>query len=162
MNIKYHVPENINPKLMHVRLATWFGCGFVNPAPGTWGSLGAIIPGMIIYAAGGAYLLFIAMIAVTLVGWWAGHHYGKDANEHDSKQIVIDEVAGMWIAMLPAGLNPLLVLAAFITFRFFDILKPWPISWADKNVQNAWGVMLDDLMAGIAAFVCVWGLAILL
>ena len=78
---------------------------------------------------------------------------------HDSKMIVIDEVAGQWIALLPAALNPALILIAFILFRFFDILKPWPISFIDKKVPGALGVMGDDIIAGLFAAICVFAVS---
>lgn len=73
--------------------------------------------------------------------------------------IVIDEVAGMWIALIPVfGQSLLFVLLAFALFRFFDILKPWPISWLDKNINGAAGVMADDILAGAFAAFCLIGL----
>ena len=72
--------------------------------------------------------------------------------------IVIDEVAGLWIALLPALLTPLSVLTAFLLFRFFDVVKPYPVSWIDKKMQGALSIMGDDLMAGIYAAVILIGL----
>ena len=155
--IKYKIPDKLDRKKDYVWLASWFGFGFIKPAPGTWGSLAAIPFGLIIYEFGGAPALAIAVIIVTIIGLWAADKFDKAMDGHDSKMIVIDEVAGQWIALIPAALNPLLIIIAFITFRFFDILKPYPISFIDKKVKGAWGVMGDDIIAGIFAALCVMG-----
>jgi phosphatidylglycerophosphatase A len=155
MTIKYQIPQGIDPKRPSSLLATWFGCGYLHPAPGTWGTLGAIPFGLILFALGGPILLIIGICIVSAIGLWAADDFGKAVNEPDAKQIVIDEVAGMWIALIPAALNPLLIVVAFAAFRFFDILKPWPVSFADKNFKNATGVMLDDILAGFYAYLCV-------
>lgn len=156
MKISFNIPEYANKKKAYTWLASWFGSGFLSPAPGTWGSLVAIPFGLIIYYLGGAYALFTAIFLITAVGLWASHHFDRDAGGHDSKMIVIDEVAGQWIALIPAALNPLLILIAFISFRFFDILKPWPICFVDKKIRGAAGVMFDDILAGLAAATCVF------
>lgn len=140
-------------------LATWFGFGLVNPAPGTIGSIGAIpfivgilmFAGMIPYLFIGGVILFGGIIICDL--------YEKQTGKEDAKEVVIDEVAGMWIACAPALLNPVLLLIAFVLFRVFDILKPGPIGWCDKNVKGGLGVMLDDILAGIITGLIVWGLS---
>jgi phosphatidylglycerophosphatase A len=157
MKIRYHIPQGINPKNNAIRWATWFGCGFITPAPGTWGSLGALPFGVLLYALGGPILLLLALCAILPLGLWAAHEYGKAVQEHDSPQIVIDEVIGMWIALILAALNPALIIIAFLAFRFFDTLKPWPICFFDKKVKNAAGVILDDVIAGLFACLCVVG-----
>ncbi len=155
MGINFHKPEKLNRKKAYTWLASWFGSGFINPAPGTWGSLAAIPFGVTIFALGGAYALTVAAIMITVIGLWAAHHFDKDMDGHDSKMIVIDEVAGQWIALIPAALNPFLIVIAFIMFRFFDILKPWPIGFIDKKIDGAAGVMFDDVVAGLFAAICV-------
>ena len=152
------MPSNLDRKQPFVWLASWFGCGFVNPAPGTWGSLGALPFAYIIVALGGVYGLAIAAFIIMIIGLWAADKFDKAMDGHDSKMIVIDEVAGQWIALLPAALNPVLIVAAFIAFRFFDILKPWPVSFFDKKVSGAAGVMGDDIVAGLFAAICVMAL----
>lgn len=151
MKINFHIPEKLNSNERYVWLASWFGCGFINPAPGTWGSLGAIPFGIAIYSLSGPYGLVIATILVTLVGLWSAGKFDQAMGGKDSKMIVIDEVAGQWIALVPAALNPVLILISFIAFRFFDILKPWPVSFFDKKVDGAVGVMGDDVIAGLFA-----------
>lgn len=157
--IKFKVPDQVKFSDVYVRIASWFGCGFLSPAPGTWGSLGAIPFGVAIYAGGGQTALILCVIMITVIGLWAAHKFDHAMDGHDSKMIVIDEVAGQWIALIPAALNPLYILIAFIAFRVFDIAKPWPISFIDKNVKGALGVMGDDIVAGLLAALVVIGLS---
>lgn len=79
--------------------------------------------------------------------------------DHDGGYIVVDEVAGLSIALLAASLTPLSLLLAFLLFRLFDIFKPWPCNWLDQKLTGAASVMLDDVMAGIYAALCLIGLA---
>jgi phosphatidylglycerophosphatase A len=151
LSVNYKVPEKLDRKKAYTWLASWFGCGFMNPAPGTWGSLGAIPFGMVIYMLGGTTLLAMSVVIVTIIGLWAADRFDKDMDGHDSKMIVIDEVAGQWIALIPTALNPYLIFVAFIAFRFFDILKPWPVNFFDKKVEGSVGVMGDDIVAGLFA-----------
>jgi phosphatidylglycerophosphatase A len=162
MSIKFHIPEKLDRKKAHTWIASWFGSGFISPAPGTWGSLAAIPFGVLIFAIGGAASLACAALVVSVIGLWAAYRFDKDMDGHDSKMIVIDEVAGQWIALIPAALNPFLILFAFLMFRFFDILKPWPISFCDKKISGSPGVMLDDIVAGYLAGLCVMVLGMLL
>lgn len=155
--IKFKIPEHLKFSDTYVRIASWFGCGFISPAPGTWGSLGAIPFGLAIYAAGGQTALALSACMIILIGLWAADKFDQAMDGHDSKMIVIDEVAGQWIALIPAALNPLYIVIAFIAFRFFDILKPWPISFMDKNIKGALGVMSDDIAAGLLAALVVIG-----
>lgn len=139
-------------------LATWFGTGLIKPAPGTWGTLGALPFGVALLHFGGLYALLVGIIIVFLLGLWSAKHFERMVREKDSGMVVIDEVAGMWVALIPATLSPLPVGIAFILFRFFDILKPWPIGWLDKKLKGPMGVMLDDVMAGIYAALVLMGL----
>lgn len=147
--------KKIDMKQPYVWLATWFGFGFCRPAPGTWGSVGSIPPALILFLLAGIKGFTAGIFIVTAVGFWASKHFDNATGGHDNKMIVIDEAAGQWLAMLPVlyyvGMNAFLIFFAFILFRFFDIIKPWPISWLDKNLNGAAGVMLDDILAGAAA-----------
>jgi phosphatidylglycerophosphatase A len=142
--------------------ATWFGCGLAPKAPGTVGSLGALPFAWAILSLGGWPWLAAAALAVTVLGTLATAAVLRRSGAKDPSFVVIDEVAGQWIALLPAGLDPVLFASAFVAFRLFDILKPWPVSWADQKVAGAWGVMLDDLIAGVYAAVLVYGIAYVL
>ena len=139
-------------------VATWFGCGLMSPAPGTWGTLGGIPVGLIILTLGGKLALVLSILAIIPIGLWSAKKFQEMTGVHDSSIIVIDEVAGIWITLLATTLAPLSIILAFILFRAFDILKPWPVSWLDRNLGGPWGVMLDDLAAGILAGLCLWGL----
>jgi phosphatidylglycerophosphatase A len=147
-------------------IATFFYVGLIRPAPGTWGSAAAIPVAWLIHVAGGFPALALATIAVFFIGWYAtiGHTRGKE--NHDPGEIVIDEVVGMWIALLPlsaglwhAGADPWIFpypgwIGAFVMFRLFDIRKPGPVGWADRK-STALGVMLDDVIAGVMAAIVV-------
>ena len=143
-------------------IATFFGTGLLPWAPGTWGSAAAIPAAWLIHGLGGFIAFFIAAIAVSLIGWWATAEMTRGKDNHDPSEVVIDEVAGMFIALLPlsfglwhAGADPWVFpwpgwVGAFILFRLFDINKPGPIGWADRR-DDALGVMLDDVIAGVFA-----------
>lgn len=139
-------------------VATWGGCGLMQPAPGTWGTLGAVPFGIFLMLFGGAPALIIASIICFAIGIWASNHFERMVREKDSGMIVIDEVVGMWIALIPALLTPLSIGLAFVLFRFFDIIKPYPIGWLDKHFKGAYGVMIDDVLAGIYAALVMIGL----
>jgi len=139
-----------------------FGLGLLRPAPGTWGSAGALVLGLLIDRYLGFPALVVATLAVTALGWWALSHELTAAHE-DPSEFVIDEVAGQWLALLfPAaafwwhGVENWAVvaypgwIAAFVFFRLFDIWKPWLVGRADRR-GGASGVMSDDLWAGLFA-----------
>jgi phosphatidylglycerophosphatase A len=154
----FHMKQKPSLKSPAILLATWFGSGYITPAPGTWGTLAALPFGIAIMALAGPLALAAASVLIFIIGLWAAKKFDAAAGTHDSKHIVIDEVTGQWIAMIPAGLNPLWIGVSFILFRGFDIVKPWPISYADKHINGPLGVMIDDILAGIAALLCLIGL----
>lgn len=150
-------------------IATMMGVGYIRPAPGTWGSLVALPWGWLLHVLGGFPLLLLGVVVGFAKGWWATAVMTKDSADHDPSEIVVDEVVGQWIALLPLsyaawsmGVNILAMwpgwIAAFLLFRLFDILKPGPIGWADRR-GDALGVMLDDVIAGVFAAVGVLILA---
>lgn len=137
-------------------ICTGFGSGLIRPAPGTWGSLAALFFALPILGGGFAQEKLFVMIALSIaLGIYTANIWEKYTGSHDDGRIVIDEFAGMWIAMLPltvAGLfTPLNLALSFGLFRFFDIVKPWPIGWLDKHVSGGLGVMIDDVIAGLFA-----------
>jgi phosphatidylglycerophosphatase A len=140
-------------------LATWFGAGLLPKAPGTWGSLAAIPFGLALSWLGGPWLLLAAAAAIFLAGIWAGGRYAEERGIADPSAVVIDEVAGQWIALAPALLNPWLIALAFLAFRVFDIVKPWPVGWLDRELKGGLGIMADDVLAGVYGAVVVWGVA---
>lgn len=140
-------------------LATFFGVGLLRPAPGTWGSAAAVALGVAIDRYMGFPVLVMATLAVTALGFWACAAATTGSAEKDPGEIVIDEVAGQWLALLfPAAAfwhrDMDMVwpgwVAAFLFFRLFDIWKPWLVGRADRRGHAA-GVMLDDLWAGLFA-----------
>ncbi len=152
-------------------IATFFYVGHMRPAPGTWGSLAALPAAWLLYIIGGPWLVAIGVAASYALGHWATVQETRGKANHDPSEIVIDEVCGQWIALLPvlfgAANNDVAVLAlwpgwiaAFVLFRFFDITKLGPVGWADRK-DNATGVMLDDVIAGVFAAIGVGALAAL-
>lgn len=141
-----------------VLIATGFGLGRFPLAPGTWASLATLplgIAGAHLAGAGGVLLL---AILATLAGLWTSGRVEARAGAPDPSFIVIDEVAGQLIALIPAGLHAPAIGAAFLAFRLFDILKPFPANLADRRLPGGWGIMVDDLIAGAYAGALVWGL----
>ncbi len=142
-------------------LATWFGCGLMRPAPGTWGSIGALPVGLILYGFSGFWGLFAGTLLISIIGVPVANRFDALQGSHDNKMIVIDEVAGQWIALLPAlscwGWNPLMVFISFGLFRFFDIVKPWPVRYFDQKISGGLGVMLYDIAAGLYVVILLLG-----
>lgn len=132
-------------------LATWFGAGRLPWAPGTWGSLFALPVAWPLLALGGPGLLLVATAVVFALGLWASDRYMKAVGLHDPGAIVIDEVAGQWLTLAVAPLDPLAFLLGFVLFRVADVLKPWPANWLDRRVGGAFGVMIDDVAAAVYA-----------
>ena len=138
-----------------VLAATWFGTGLLPKAPGTWGSLAALPIAWVIAERFGALALVAVGLAIFLVGLWAVKIYLDHSPGHSEDQDPginnIDEVAGQLLALVPAGLDPLAFGLAFIAFRFFDVIKPWPIGALERRLDGALGVMADDLAAALYA-----------
>ncbi len=132
-------------------LATWFGIGRLRPAPGTLGTLAAIPFGLALQYIYGIPALIVGIIAMFALGVYVSNKYNEAEGEDDSSSIVIDEVVGIWIAGIPAMTNITLWIYAFLLFRLFDIWKPWPVSYLDREVKGGMGVMLDDVAAGVLA-----------
>jgi phosphatidylglycerophosphatase A len=141
--------------------STWFWSGLSPKAPGTAGSLAALPFGILILYFFGAPTLGLAAVFIFFTGWWSTKIYLDRTGKSDPGEVVIDEVAGLWLALHAADTGPVLIILAFLLFRLFDIWKPWPISWLDKSVKGAFGVMIDDVLAGLfAAFLLAilkWG-----
>ncbi len=143
--------------------------GHLRPAPGTWGSLIALPWGWLLHVLGGFPLLLAGLVIAFAGGWWATQVMTAGSDDHDPSEIVVDELAGQWIALLPLsysawgmGIDILRLwpgwVAAFLLFRLFDIWKPGPVGWADRR-GDALGVMLDDVIAGVFAALGVVALA---
>ncbi len=153
----------INRSLKHpdALLATWFGSGLFPMGPGTAGSLAAYPLAYAVAAAWGPAGLLAAAAAVFAIGLWAADAYVRATGNPDPKEVVIDEVASQ---MLPLAVVPFEIapwVAAFVAFRFFDILKPWPCSALDRKLHGGVGVMADDFAAGVYAALVMYGLTAL-
>ena len=132
-------------------VATWFGAGLLPGAPGTWGSLAALPLGWLALVHGGTPAVIGVAAVVFFAGLWASGVVLAHARAKDPGIVVVDEAAGQVLALAAAPPEPVFLALAFALFRFFDIVKPWPISWADRRVPGALGVMVDDVLAGLAA-----------
>jgi phosphatidylglycerophosphatase A len=128
-------------------IATWFGCGRMPKAPGTAGSVGAI-PLYLVAMQGGQAGVAATALGITAVGIWASSVVARELGTKDPQVVVVDEVAGLLITMLPvAHVSWQAVLVGFVLFRLFDSTKPWPIRWFE-TLPGGWGIVLDDVSAG--------------
>jgi len=146
-------------------IASFLYSGLMHPAPGTWGTAAALPVAWALMVLGGPWALVAGVVAAIGLGYWATARELAASADPDPGWIVIDEVAGMWIALLPvafgaaqAGAPPMALwpgwVVAFLAFRLFDIWKPGPVGWADRQ-GGALGVMLDDIIAGVFAAIAV-------
>lgn len=142
-------------------IATVFGVGYLRPASGTWGSLAALPLLYLLYLTAGPYGVLITTLALLAIGTWATSDHCARTGTHDPSEVVVDEVVGQWIALWPVVIGAAHVgaeitalwpgwIAGFVLFRLFDIAKMGPVRWADEK-NTAFGVMLDDVFAGIFA-----------
>ncbi len=157
---------------MSALIATFLYVGRIPLAPGTFGSLAALPLAYLLHRFAGFPLFVVVTIIVFLLGWAATRAETRGRKDHDPGEIVIDEVVGQWIALWPLSgglwfmsVDPAVFpypgwIGGFLLFRVFDIFKPWPVSWADRQT-TALGVMLDDVLAGLMAALCVSVLATL-
>ncbi|WP_298941493.1 phosphatidylglycerophosphatase A [uncultured Psychromonas sp.] len=141
--------------------AVGFGSGLAPKAPGTFGTLAAV-PLFYLLAMLSIESYIAVLVVTSFAGFWFCHVTSDAMGVHDHKAIVWDEFVGYWITMLPVlffypDLNntmdiPFIWIAiGFALFRFFDVLKPFPISWLDKKVHGGFGIMIDDIVAGVFA-----------
>ena len=144
---------------------SFFGAGYLRPAPGTWGSLAALPAAWAIHTVAGPIALVVGAALLYVVGVWLTAQETASGDDHDPSWIVIDEVVGQWIALLPVSLGAYSAgvemhrlwpgfVVAFVFFRLFDVWKPWLVGQADRR-GDATGVMLDDVWAGLFAAIVV-------
>jgi len=141
-------------------IATWFGSGLAKFAPGTAGSLAALPCAAGLVWLGGPWALLLAAAAAFVIGLWASPRYANASGQSDPGPVVIDEVAGQWLTLLPVALDLRFYPLAFIAFRFFDITKPWPANWMDRHLKGGLGIMADDVVAGLYAAILCYGLSL--
>jgi phosphatidylglycerophosphatase A len=147
------LPEGRSMREPMTAISTFFGVGLLPIAPGSWGALAAMPLGWLLGMAGGWVALLIGAVVASVVGWIAADRYVKATGREDPPEIVIDEVAAQWLALTVVPMTFTAYVVAYAVFRVFDTLKPWPASWADREVEGGTGVMLDDLFAGAYAWV---------
>ncbi len=131
-------------------LATGGLIGFSPVAPGTFGSLAALPVCLLISLMSvGSGLIFVG--ALVMLSIWIAHAAEKMEAQKDPKQVVVDELCGMAVALFALPFTPVFIIGGFALFRVFDILKPFPIRWVDKKVPGGLGIVLDDVIAGVFA-----------
>lgn len=166
-------PLPVNASMID-RMVYWLGLGLGSGlprrAPGTWGTIGGLIVAIPLLSLGFLPFLLITVLSC-FIGIWICGRTSELMKGHDDPHIVWDEWAGMWLTLLPFSYMSVTadnfwqyisqpsslaaLLLAFVLFRFFDIIKPPPIGWADRKVAGGLGVMLDDIIAGVMALI-VW------
>lgn len=136
-------------------IATSFGSGLAPKAPGTFGTLTAV---PLAYALSFApnWAFWLAAFLVTVIGTWAASRFCAATGMHDDQRIVVDEVAGYLVTLLATARTPVHLALAFILFRLFDIWKPPPVRYIDDHVKGGFGVMADDLAAGVYGAAVLW------
>jgi phosphatidylglycerophosphatase A len=138
-------------------IATSLGSGYSPIAPGTCGTLTAI-PMAWGLAKLGLIWFGVGFLVITAIGTWAAELFCRASGKEDDQRIVVDEVAGYLLTLMPVAKTPINLVLAFFLFRLFDIWKPPPVRWVDDNVHGGWGVMADDLAAGVYAAIVLFAL----
>jgi phosphatidylglycerophosphatase A len=142
-------------------LALGFGSGLVPRAPGTAGTVAAI-PVYLLASALELPVYLLLVTAMFLAGIAICAHTARRLGVHDHPGIVWDEIVGYLVTMALAPAGWLWIVIGFVLFRLFDIVKPWPIRWLDKHVHGGFGIMLDDLLAGLCAAALLQGMVFFL
>ena len=130
---------------------TFFYLGLIPKAPGTFGTIGGLLSGILILYFFPVNTLATLLVAVSIVAVFETDRYEKQTNLHDPKEIVIDEVVGIWLVMCAVPFDAISLMLGFIFFRAYDILKPSFIGRVDRNIKGGLGVVADDLLAGFMA-----------
>ena len=134
-------------------LATGFGSGLLPKAPGTWGTVVAALIYLPMSWCLSLKFYLIVLVAASLFGVWLCEKVAKDLGEQDPPSVVWDEFCGFWLTMVAAPAGWLWLLCGFVLFRVFDIWKPWPIGLVDSKLKGGLGIMVDDLLAGVYAWI---------
>ena len=155
--MRWYVPLPAALPALHpaALIGTWFGVGCLRPLPGTFASLAATLLAWPIMASGGRAALLIAGAAAFLVGVWASHVFARADGSGDPSSVVIDEVAGQWLALVVVPYSVAGFACGFLAFRLYDILKPWPVDLAERALSGGLGIMVDDLVAALYAALAV-------
>ena len=142
-------------------LAFGFGAGAVPKAPGIAGTVVAVVL-YIPLAELSLPLYSLFLVTGFILGIWLCGRIAAEIGVHDHGGIVWDEFVGYWLTMFMAPAGWVWILAGFVFFRLFDILKPWPVKWVDSRVKGGLGIMLDDVIAGIIAALCIQAVRMLI
>ncbi|AFI88081.1 phosphatidylglycerophosphatase [Aggregatibacter actinomycetemcomitans] len=160
MTSSQHPLERVNLRNPVHFFALGFGSGLLRPAPGTWGSLVGVILGALLLPALGAKTFLILTALCFVIGIWLCERTSHDMGVHDHGSIVWDEIVAVFLVLLAVPQVSLLWCAiAFVTFRLFDILKPYPIRYFDEKLTNGFGIMADDILAAGYSIVVILVLA---
>ena len=142
-------------------VAFGFGAGLSPKAPGSVGTIVAVLIYLVLPSM--PPIIYAGLVLLSFFfGIWICGKTAEDLGVHDHGGIVWDEFVGYWITMFMAPSGLFWVLLGFGLFRLLDIFKPWPIKWADKKLAGGLGIMLDDVLAGIMAALCIQALAVLI
>ncbi len=136
-------------------LAFGFGSGLAPKAPGTFGTLAAV-PLYLLASSLPLPAYLVLTLLMFLAGVWLCGRCEQALGVQDHSGIVWDEFVGLFIALAAAPPAPGAIIAGFLLFRLFDVIKPWPIAWFDRRVHGGFGVMLDDVLAGLYAWACLF------
>lgn len=136
-------------------IATLAGIGRLPIAPGSWGSLVTVLVAFSIFPYLSIIYKILLILLIAFVGVWASGVYARRHAAEDPQDVVIDEVAGQLLALALAPPHWSWYLAGFALFRLFDITKPFPANWCDRNLKGGVGVMTDDLVAGLYAMILI-------
>jgi phosphatidylglycerophosphatase A len=140
-------------------LACGFGSGLTPVAQGTFGSLAALIPWLLLRELP-LWIYLVVLLVGFIIGVWACNVAGRALGVDDHRSLVWDEFIGQWVALTPllvpawlpdGGFQWWMLALGFVLFRLFDVWKPWPIRWLDRRVKGGFGVMIDDVIAGVFA-----------
>lgn len=154
------IPHSVWQKPSHF-IAFGFGSGTVPFAPGTFGTLMAVPFYLSLQSFSlGVYLTLVVLI--TIASMWLCKKVSGEIKIHDHPGMCLDEIVGYLVTMIAAPHGFGWMLLGFLLFRFFDIVKPWPIRYIDENITGGFGMILDDILAGIYSFVLLQALAWLL
>lgn len=137
------------------------GSGLSPKAPGTFGTLMALVIYWFLLADMGLYWYIAVVVSSIPLGIYLCGESARRLGVHDYGGIVWDEFSGLWITFIFAPKHWLVALIGFALFRFFDIIKPWPIKWADQKVAGGLGIMLDDILAGLMSLAVLQGLLLM-
>ena len=142
-------------KLAYI-IAYWFGIGLIPLAPGTVASMATLPLAYILSKYGNLEIYIVVTAFISVIGIGASKIISIKMKTSDPSQIVVDEVSGQLIALMFIPPETVWYILGFILFRFFDITKPGPIGWLDKNIKGGTGIMLDDILAGMFTSLVLW------